>query len=167
MALDLVLFVPAARPRLRTAAPVASIEDRVAMVQAAIEGLPWAKVSLVDAVRPGPAYTVDTLRDIRRDFPSAALFLVVGADSLRSLPEWKDVGDLEKLATVVCVGRPGGARPEDMPEGHPGHRARYVEGAMIALSATDVRRRVEAGEPVIGMVPDAVASYIQLHGLYR
>lgn len=166
MRLDTILFVPAARPRLRAASPLASIDHRVAMTRLAIKGLDWARLSLVDAARPGPAFSVDTVRDVHREFPAAELYLIVGADSLRSLPEWKDPDRLVRMATIVCVGRPGSIRPDDLPEGHPGRHARYVEGPMSEVSATEIRRRLRAGEPVTGMVPDAVVSYIEAHGLY-
>jgi nicotinate-nucleotide adenylyltransferase len=165
--LDQVLFVPAARPRLRATAPVAPVDHRVAMVRLAIRDVPWARVSLVDAVRPGPAYSVDTLGDLRAEFPRDDFFLIIGADSLASLPDWKDPAMLVRLATIVCVGRPGGPRPEALPPGHPGRHVRYVEGPMIGVNATEIRRRVKAGEPIAGMVDGAVEAYIREHRLYH
>lgn len=169
--LDTVLFAPAAHPRLRAAAPAASIDDRVAMVRLAIGGLPWARLSLVDAVRPGPAYSIDTVKEVRREEGEATqLYLIVGADALATLPKWKDAGGLGETATLVVIGRPGlegPDRPASLPEGHPAKEALYVEGPMIEVSATEIRRLVGSGKPVAGIVPDAVAAYIEQHGLYR
>lgn len=166
--LDVVLFVPAARPRLRGSSPRAAIQHRIEMTALAIRDLPWAELSMVDAVRPGPAYSVDTIADIRRDSGrDASLYLIVGADALRSLPEWKDPDRIATLATLVCVGRPGEIQPEGLPEGHPGRSAQYVEGPMVGVAATDVRARLAAGDPLAEVVPAAVRRYIELHCLYR
>lgn len=166
--LDAVYFVPAARPRLRSAVPVASIDHRIAMVRLALQDLAWACVSLVDAIRPGPTYSVDTIRDLRRELGDAVrLYLIVGADSLASLPDWKDPGVLISVANLVCVGRPGSTRPADLPPGHPGRNAAYVEGPMSKVSATEIRERLKSGETVEGMVDASVAGYIEQNGLYR
>lgn len=166
--LDSICFVPAARPRLRSATPVASIEHRIAMLRLVLKGLAWARVSLVDAVRPGPAYSVDTIRDLRREFGDATrLYLIVGADSLASLPDWKHPGVLVSMASLVCVGRPGSTRPADLPQGHPGRDAAYVEGPMSKISATEIRDRLKSGKTVEGMVDASVARYIEQNGLYR
>lgn len=166
--LDAIYFVPAARPRLRLAMPVASIDHRIAMVRLALQDLAWACVSLVDAVRPGPAYSVDTLQDLRRELGDAArLYLIIGADSLASLPDWKDPAVLISMASLVCVGRPGGTRPADLPQGHPGRNAAYVEGPMSNVSATEIRERLKSGKTVEGMVDASVARYIEQNGLYR
>jgi nicotinate-nucleotide adenylyltransferase len=166
LGLHVVLFVPAARPRLRAVLPAASIDDRVAMVRLATRDLSWASVSMVDVIRPGPAYSVDTLRDLRAANPDAELFLIVGSGSLPTLTEWKDAGRLVEMATLVCVGRPGGTRPDELPERHPGRHALYVEGPMIPVSATEVRRRLAARKSIESMVPAAVIEYIESHGLY-
>jgi nicotinate-nucleotide adenylyltransferase len=166
LGLDLVLFVPATRPRLRAASPAASIDDRVAMVRLAIQELPWAGLSMVDAVRPGPAYSVDTLHDLQEANPGANLFLIVGSGSLPTLTDWKDARRLVTMATLVCVGRPGGTRPDELPERHPGRHALYVEGPMIPVSATEVRRRLAEGASIEAMVPGAVVRYIEDHRLY-
>jgi nicotinate-nucleotide adenylyltransferase len=166
--LDPVFFVPAARPRLRSALPVATIDHRVAMVRLAVRGLSWARVSMVDAVRPGPAYSVDTLRDLRRELGEAAdLYLIVGADSLASLPEWKNPGELAGMARLVCVGRPGNVRPSGLPPEHPGREAMYVEGPMAEVSATDIRKRIKSGRPTTGLLQASVANYIERNRLYR
>ncbi|MBI2964986.1 MAG: nicotinate (nicotinamide) nucleotide adenylyltransferase [Chloroflexi bacterium] len=166
--LDLIFFVPAARPRLRSTAPVASIDHRVAMVRLAVHDLAWARLSMVDAVRPGPAYSVDTLRDLRLELGEAAdLYLIFGADSLTSLPEWKNPGELAGMARLVCVGRPGSVRPSELPPGHPGRGAMYVEGPMAEVSATVISKRIKSGKPTTGMLHRSVARYIEQNRLYR
>ncbi|MBI4306174.1 MAG: nicotinate (nicotinamide) nucleotide adenylyltransferase [Chloroflexi bacterium] len=166
--LDLILFVPAARPRLRSEEPAAAAEHRSAMVELAVHGLDWAEVSMVDMDRPGPAYSIDTVADIRRQYGSSAeLYLIIGADALKSLSRWKDPEKLIKDVKIVCVGRPGARVLESLPPDHPGRGAIFVEGPMIDVSGTDLRVRLAKGQPVGEELPLAVADYIRKHHLYR
>ncbi|MBI4220375.1 MAG: nicotinate (nicotinamide) nucleotide adenylyltransferase [Chloroflexi bacterium] len=166
--LDLVLFVPAARPRLRSEEPAASAAHRAAMVDLALQGLDWAKVSSVDMERPGPAYSVDTVADIRHELgPAAELYLIIGADALETLPLWKEPDKLIAESRLVCVGRPGARKPEELPKGHPGRGATFVEGPMVDVSATDLRDRLATGESVDALLPSTVTDYIRDHRLYQ
>ncbi len=165
--LDLLLFVPAPRPWLRENGPVAAPEDRLAMVRLAAGNEPDSAVSTVDLDRAGPTFTADTLRDLRGVYGALSQFyLVLGADSLAYLDRWERIEDVISRCVIASVGRPGAKRPSDLPAGHPGSGANYVEGPMIDISATEVRRRLAAGESCAGMLPDAVERYIREHGLY-
>ena len=140
------------------------------MVEAAVAGVPRTSVSRVDIDRKGPTYSLDTMSDLREEFgPDAELFLIVGADSMASLPRWKDVPGLLERCRLLVVGRPDGARPSDLPEGHPARDAKYVEGPMVDVSASGIRRRLAAGaqrSEIATMTPAAVVDYIFEHGLY-
>lgn len=165
-----VLFVPAARPWIKESGAgrdVSPIEDRVAMVGLAIEGREGFELSRVDADRRGLSYSVDTISDLTTEFGHAAeLLLILGADALEELPRWREPLRLAGMCTIVCVGRPGGVRPEDLPRDHPGYGAEFVSGPMLPISATDVRRRVREGLSIGGLVPPSVAAYIEQNGLY-
>jgi len=166
--LDLVLFVPAPRPWLRQRGPVAPPEDRLQMVRLAVSGEPGSAVSTVDLDRPGPTYTADTLRDLRSVYGAEAeLYLVLGADSLRHLDRWERAEDIIGQCVLAAVGRPGAPKPVELPDGHPGRWAKFAEGPMLDVSATEIRRRLQAGESCEGILPSAVERYIRRHGLYR
>jgi nicotinate-nucleotide adenylyltransferase len=169
LGLDEVLFVVTSDQWLRENPPVASAGDRFNMVELAVDNHLGFDVSDVDIVREGSTYTVDTLADLRRQLDdSTELFLIVGADSAVSMDRWRNAGEIAPLAKIVVVGRPGQLFDVDsFDKSHPASGAEYVEGPMINISATRVRGFVEDGESVEGFVAEAVADYIETHGLYR
>jgi nicotinate-nucleotide adenylyltransferase len=125
------------------------------------------EVSTVDLDRPGTTYTADTLRDLRRQYgPEPEFYLVLGADSLRYLDRWARLESVLRRCTIAAVGRPGAPRPADLPDEHPGSQARFVEGPMTDVSATEVRRRLAEGGSCAGMLPASVERYIRERGLY-
>jgi nicotinate-nucleotide adenylyltransferase len=160
LALDAVAFVPAARSPFK-GAPVSSGWDRYAMVALATTGHPAFEPSERELVREGPSYTVDTVRSLRRDRPQDELFLIVGSDTVRELPSWRESAELVAECSVVAVSRPGEERPA-LPAG-----VTWVDGPGLAVSATDVRQRVREGRSVRFLVPDAVADYVVKRRLYR
>jgi len=114
----------------------------------------------VDLVRGGATYSVDTLADLRAASPGADLFFITGADSLATLPKWKDYETLITLATFVGVTRPGHSFTQlDAPHV-------LVPVPALAVSSTDIRDRVRTGAPIRYLVPDAVAQYVDDHQLY-
>lgn len=159
LGLDQILLVPTFAQPLK-AAPLASDEQRVAMCEVAIQGDARLAVSRVDVERGGATFTVDTLADLREQFPDAELTFISGADSLATLERWKDAERLLGLARFVGVTRPGHAVPP-LPANVP-----VVEVPSVAVSSTEVRRRVGAGAPIKYLVPDAVVAYIEEHSLY-
>jgi nicotinate-nucleotide adenylyltransferase len=164
LGLDRVAFVPAAVPPHR-AAPTASALDRYAMVALATAHdtgfVPWDG----EIRREGPSYTVDTAQALLDENPGADLTLIVGADNLALLPQWKEPARLLALCTVAVVGRPGegagGAAGLDPA------RFVHVEGSHLPIASSALRERVRAGRSVRYLVPDAVNGYIQKRGLYR
>ena len=99
----------------------------------------------MDIERGGKTYTIDTLRDLRAQHPDADLFFITGADALAQILSWKDAEDLFDLAEFIGVTRPGYELSED---GLPADRVHLQEVPAMAISSTDCRDRVAAGEPV-------------------
>jgi nicotinate-nucleotide adenylyltransferase len=161
LSLDRVLLVVANDPwqksPLRRITPAA---DRLAMVQAAVGANAGLEASSLEIDRGGPSFTIDTVEELRAGGP-VDLFLLVGADLVPTLPTWERVGDLAHLVTLVVVGRPGS--PATLPDGW---RAVGLEGPGIDVSSSEVRRRLESGGSVTGLVPDAVVHCIRRRGLY-
>lgn len=162
--LDEVVFVPTGRPAFKLHPGVTPAEHRYLMTVIATASNPRFTVSRVDIDRPGPTYTVDTLRDLRRERPDADLFFITGADALAQILTWKDVEELWEMAHFVAVTRPGHTLSV---EGLPPHAVSVLEVPALAISSTDCRERAEAGEPVWYLVPDGVVQYIAKHRLYR
>ncbi len=125
---------------------------------------PRFTVSRVDVDRPGPTFTTDTLRDLAAARPGAELFFITGADALEQIVSWKDVDVLWELARFVAVSRPGHTLDVS---GLPVGRVSVVEIPALAISSSDIRRRVREGRPIRYLVPTGVLQYIAKSGLYR
>jgi nicotinate-nucleotide adenylyltransferase len=164
-ALDEVVFVPTGQPWQKDHVEVSPAEDRYLMTVIATASNPRFHVSRVDIDRPGPTYTVDTLRELRTVYgPDAELFFITGADALAKILSWKDPDQLFSLAHFVGVTRPG----FELSSAHlPKDAVSLVEVPAMAISSTDCRARVAAGKPVWYLVPDGVVQYIAKRGLYR
>jgi nicotinate-nucleotide adenylyltransferase len=181
-----VTLAPAADPPHR-GAPGADASQRARMLDLAVAGDPRLRVDLRELHRPGPSWTVDTLRDLRGELGATApLALLVGADSFRSLPTWHEWRRLPALAHFIVAARAAGddldALPAELAGGaagcwtdDPRRLATAPAGCCYALrqplrgeSATAVRRAIAAGDPAWRtQVPEAVAGYIDGEGLYR
>ncbi|MFI7587031.1 nicotinate-nucleotide adenylyltransferase [Spongisporangium articulatum] len=161
--LDEVVFVPTGQPWQKADRDVTPAEHRYLMTVIATASNPRFTVSRVDIDRPGVTYTVDTLRDLAKQNPGAELFFITGADALEQILSWKDSEELFSLAYFIGVTRPG----HDLDGSHlPPDRVRLLEVPALAISSTDCRARVAAGDPVWYLVPDGVVQYINKHRLY-
>ncbi len=105
--LDEVIFVPTGHPWQKSDRVVSPAEDRYLMTVIATASNPRFSVSRVDIDRPGPTYTIDTLRDLSKLYPDAELFFITGADALAQILTWRDVDETFKLAHFVGCTRPG------------------------------------------------------------
>ena len=162
LALDRVLFVPAAEPPHKTEVLTPS-GHRWRMVCAAVEGHDGLEASDLELRRPGVSYTVDTLRRLRDESPNDERFLIVGADNVPELDGWHDPEGILELATVVAGTR---VEAEALPAGAFSDRVERVDTPVFDISSTEIRRRVRADLPVRCLVPEAVERYIADHGLY-
>jgi nicotinate-nucleotide adenylyltransferase len=162
--LDEVVFVPTGKPGFKQHQKVSQAEHRYLMTVIATASNPRFTVSRVDVDRPGLTYTVDTLRDLRKERPEADLFFITGADAIEQILTWKDAAELWDMAHFVAVTRPGHSLTVD---GLPADGVTTLEVPALAISSTDCRRRAQAGLPVWYLVPDGVVQYIAKHGLYR
>ena len=159
--LDEVVFVPTGQPTYKSV--VTPAEHRYLMTVIATASNPRFTVSRVDLDRGKPTFTIDTLRDVRRERPDADLFFITGADAIAQILSWKDVAELWELAHFVAVSRPGHVLSIT---GLPEQDVSLLEVPALAISSTDCRARVARGYPVWYLVPDGVVQYIAKHGLY-
>ena len=166
--LDRVIFVPAAQPPHRPAA-VASARDRLEMCRLATTGDARFAVSDLELERSGPSYTVDTLLELRGLHPKAELFLILGWDAASLFHTWSRPEQVRATASILIVGRPGEKAPQEADlesAGLVGPDVLVCPGDTPAVSASDIRRAVAAGESIAGIVPGAVERYITTHRLY-
>jgi nicotinate-nucleotide adenylyltransferase len=160
--LDQVVFVPTGAPAQKQ--QVTDGEHRYLMTVIATAANPRFMVSRVDIDRDKSTYTVDTLRDLKTQYPDAELFFITGSDAIAQILAWHEVEKLWDLAHFVAVSRPGHKLEiPDVPSG----AVTSVEVPALSISSTDCRNRVAKGEPIWYLVPDGVVQYIGKHGLYR
>lgn len=152
---------------------LSAAEDRLAMARLAFEGLAKTVVDAREILRPGPTYTLDTLRELQREQPAAQLVLIMGADQASSLPRWHGWEEILSTAIISVAFRAtstGSAAPFDpktLPSALSGAQFEKLELQPMDTSATDIRARAARGEDLRGLVPAAVARYIEQHHLYR
>ena len=161
--LDRVLFVPAGTPPHKRGRRMSSAATRIAMTRLAVRGNPAFRASTLEARRAGPSFTADTLRSLRRSFPDARLFLIMGEDSLDDFGTWHEPGAIAALATLAVARRPGPRGPKRRaPRG-----VVWLGNPGLDLSSSAIRARARAGRSLRYLVPDAVAAYIARRRLYR
>lgn len=163
--LDEVIFVPTATQPFKRGRRVTIPEHRYLMTSIATASNPRFTVSRVDIERGETTYTVDTLRDLKRERPGCHLFFITGADALRQIMDWKNADELFQLAQFVGVTRPG-HRWGDTDQ-LPAERVSLLEVPAMAISSTDIRQRVASRAPIWYLTPDGVVQYIAKYGLYR
>jgi len=182
LSLERVLLVPAGDPPLKRSG-IAAANHRLEMVKRASASNPALEVCDLELRRAGPSYSVDTLSELRARRPDQQLFFLVGADTLRDLESWREPARLFTLAHFAVATRPVHAQPlrellpaglarafRDGPRGlvhESGYELRAIPFTALAISASDVRRRVACGASIRYLVPDEVIEYIGKHHLYR
>jgi len=183
LALDRVLFVPAAQPPHKPATDLAPAPERFAMVALAVAGHPKFAVSDLELTRSGLSYTVDTLSALAR--PGDALFLLIGSETFLDLLSWREPRRVAKLARLVVVPRTGsafdpesaaaqkvlrevGAEPFATLRGGPvpAQGTLVVHVSSLPVSASELRRRAREGRSLAFRLPPAVIAYIAAHRLY-
>ncbi len=163
LALDELRWVPvgAAWQKSRGLTPAA---HRVAMLQAAIDGEPRFVLEACEIERPGPSYTLDTVRELQRRLPDANWWLLIGQDQHANLHTWQGFEELLQRVTLAVAVRPGSpAHADARVRAAP---TQWIDLPPMAVSASDIRQRVATGQDIAALVPPRVAQYIHQHRLY-
>ena len=165
MQLDRLIFVPAAQAPLKPKESRANAEERLGMLSAVVSSDPRFDVSDFEVRRGGVSYTIDSARHFHDLYPNDSLFWVIGADQLVNLHLWKDIQQLARLVSFICLDRPGvpGAKVPLVP----GLRVLRCEGHLISVSSTELRARARDGLSLDYFVPQKAIDYIRNRGLYR
>lgn len=162
--LDRLLFMPASFPPHKRGVQLTPGEIRLRMLRASVAGDNRFEVSDLELRRPGPSYTVDTLREMRRHQPDGQLYFIMGADQLVGFSSWRRPQEVAELAQLVVIGR-GGLEPWDVkPAIDVDYRA--VAVTRVDISAREIRRRVQEGRSIRYMVTEPVLRIIEEEKLY-
>jgi len=157
-----LFFIPAARSPFKPEQQPAPCEQRLAMIRLALMGRTDCEVDDFEIQRGGTSFTIDTVRYFAQRFPGAKLFYLIGADNVPGLPKWREAGDLASLAEFLVIPRPGEAQAPLPPPFH----GQYLSGFPFGVSASQIRARVKAGQPIEHLVPPPVAEAIRNNRLY-
>jgi nicotinate-nucleotide adenylyltransferase len=156
LGLDRVDFVPARRSPLKGDGPIASADDRLAMLTAATRDEPRFRVSRAELDREGPSFTVDTLAAMRGE---GELFLILGSDAYADFDKWREPQRIRDLATIVLAARPG------VPNAPTG--VRMLDTPLMDISSRELRARAARGRSLRYLVVEPTLRYIEEHRLYR
>ncbi len=169
--LEMVVFIPVGEPWMKSDRQITPAEHRVAMVRLAINSNPSFTISTVEVDRKGPSYTVDTLDALAREVGvNTDLYLLLGWDSLATVPFWKEPYRITKMARLVSFPRPGFTKPDmgALESAIPGIKERMVilEKPFIDISSSEIRANIAGGKSIRYFVPEEVEQYIRVKGLY-
>ena len=185
-----VRFVPSASPPLKSE-DLAGIEHRFLMTSMAIATNEHFKISDVECRKPGKSFTIDTARTLKKTWPDAEIFFVLGVDAFLDLPRWKEPEALTELMNFAVIARPphgfselagspfvqvparelqglDRGESEAITLGLPGGRSALLLGtAMFDISSSAIRQRIRAGQSIKYLLPERVESFIMSNGLYK
>ena len=169
--LDCIYLVPAADPPHKRNRRLSPAEHRVRMLELAIQGIDYLHVSRVDVDRPGPHYTSDMVRILRKQLGAdVELYFLMGMDSLRDLPTWHEATWLVENCKLVALSRHDVELDwTQLNAALPGIEQRVIILDMpeLEIASNNLQQRVRTGQPIRHQVPRAVERYIYEHGLYR
>jgi len=173
MELERVWFIPTGVSPHKLDRPVTPAAHRVAMLERALADDAHFGLLTLEIERPGPSYTINTLRQLRAQWgPEAEMALILGWDMLLFLPQWRDPeGVVASVDQIAAVHRPGSGPDtalDDVFERLPALRAklRTIPFPQLDISGAALRERVAQGLPVRYLVSDVVSEYITAQGLY-
>lgn len=160
--LDAVWLVVSPQSPFKVGEELLPEQARLHLVQLAIAGNERLRALDVEFDLPKPSYTIDTLDALRRQYPATQFVLLMGGDNLPGLPRWKSADRLTSEFEVYVYPRPGYPLPEPLPA-----NVRVVEAPLLDISATFIRRSLQAGQSIRYLVADAVEQEIQKQGYWK
>ncbi|HRI15912.1 MAG TPA: nicotinate (nicotinamide) nucleotide adenylyltransferase [Verrucomicrobiota bacterium] len=163
LALDRLIFIPAAQSPFKPGSQPAPPALRTRLLRLALAGEPRFEVNDLELKRGGVSYSIDTVQAFVKRYPAATLFWLIGADHVVTLPTWRDAEDLARLIEFVVIPRPGAEAPP-LP---PPFRLRHLRGWPLSVSASEIRQRILEGRPITHLVPAEVAEAISAEAMYR
>jgi nicotinate-nucleotide adenylyltransferase len=165
LALDRVIMMVANIPWQKADVRVVSTPaDRLALVEAAVGGVEGVEAGSLEIERGGESYTADTLAEMHAASPDDQLFLIIGWDVAPVLSTWERYEEVQKLATLVVVNRPGSPPPRQLTES--GWQVAEVTVPNLEISSSDLRARAADGRPLDYLVPAAGVRCIRSRGMY-
>lgn len=168
--LDLVLWVITPQPPHKLDQDVSPVDQRLELVRAAIRSEPHFKISRVELDRPGPHFSVDTVEMLKKEYPGAQLFFLIGGDSLQDLPEWHEPDELVELVDGIGVmhREMDDSNLKELEKLFPGIKQKvfFIKTPLIEISSSDIRKRLASRQNVRYYLPDPVLRLIRKKRYY-
>lgn len=170
--IDEVLFVPTGNPPHKAGMGITSAEQRYLMTVLATAANAHFNVSRIEIDREGTTYTIDTIKELSKTYgPETKLYFITGADAVHEILTWKNSEELLQMCTFVAVTRPGYQKQQlinHIEELRTQYHSsiKFLEVPALAISSSDIRKRVKAQSPIKYLVTSAVENYIYKHKLY-
>lgn len=168
--LDAVIFIPAGVPVYKKDQKISPAEQRLEMCELAVATNPAFDVSAIEIERGGDTYTVDTLRYLRGHYPkNVKLYFITGADAVFNIIKWRESSAIADLAELIAVTRPGYGVSDEQKvylSENSNLTIRYLEVTALAISSSDLRKRVREGRSIRYLTMLRVRDYIEEHHLY-
>lgn len=170
--LQKIIFIPTGSPPHKKVYQVSEANDRLKMVELAItENINFA-LSTIEINRTGLSYTVDTMTELSKLDPETEYYVITGADAIVEILTWERVADLAGLCYFIAATRPGydfnrlDNEIQNMPD-FLQKKIFTIEIPGLAISSTEIRKRVMENQPIRYLLPDKVAAYIGQRKLYK
>lgn len=170
--LDKILFIPTGNPPHKSIDNLASAEDRYMMTVLATISNEYFSVLDIESKRKGTSYTIDTIKELKENYPESEIYFITGADAILEIEKWKDTKGLLNMCKFIAATRPG-YNIKELMSGINGLEKKYnkkINLASIApldVSSSGIRDRLEIGKTIKYMVPDMVIDYINKRNIYK
>lgn len=167
--LDEIIFIPAGNPPHKTDKKVTDKTHRFEMVQLAIDKESDFSISDFEIKNEKPNYSYLTIEHFRCEYPDDEIFFIIGADSYRDFPKWKNYPDILSLCTFIVLNRNDadlGGYFKKYCEISPCHKALFLDNFLYNVSSTEIREKVLSGKSCKDLLPDGVYEYIKKNNLY-
>jgi nicotinate-nucleotide adenylyltransferase len=175
--LDKVIFMPSGKPPHKEDSEILPPEERYLMTVIATASNPFFIVSRLEVERKGPSYTIDTITQLRQEYGNQTdIYFITGADAVWEILTWKDADQLAEMCTFIAATRPGYSlekfkrlhvlpQGKERPKGKP--KVYIMEIPALAISSTEIRKRVRENRPIRYLLPEGVANYIYKSGFWQ
>lgn len=171
--LDQVWIMPAKRPSHKNVQDIISDEDRIKMIQLAIEGNPHFQLSLIEFEREGKTYTVDTLKELSKRNPDTEYYFIMGADSLYQFSQWRKPAEILKHAVLLVASRdniPSSSlysQIDYLKDTFEKADIRILQSPSMEISSHDIRNRIMENSSIRYLLSEPVRNYIEEKELYQ
>lgn len=172
LGLDKIIFMPASQPPHKEGQPIVDGQKRLFMLDLALEGNPYFDISTIELDREGRSYTIDSIRQLKKQYPNDQLYLIIGADSFLNIETWRKPDQIMAEVQLIILDRPS-QRKQEIAEKIENFQRDYgnkiisIPTPLIEISSSMIRERIRVGKSIKYLLPKRVEEYIKAEKLYQ